>query len=165
MSSSTALRGWRQRCHWIREGLIRTLIVSRIKSFDWSNFFQNITPIPDISNLRSLTVFVPLAYTDRYEARRTLVSKNTKVDTVDTAICALDCTRRILDTGTRLEEVVIIVNASSMVDDEGVRAAWVRLLRPNVIVRVVGECLEVTRARLVCVRVQPAEGREAFYEL
>ncbi len=67
--------------------------------------------------------------------------------------------------GTRLEEVVLIVNASSVVDDEGVRATWARLLRPNVVVRVEGECSEVTRARLGCVGLEPAEGRGVLYGL
>ncbi|KAK0226904.1 hypothetical protein EDD85DRAFT_976230 [Armillaria nabsnona] len=121
---------------------------------DWRGSHQNldhITPIPHISNLRSLTVFVPLAYTDRYEVRRALVSNNTKVDTADTAICALDCTRRMLDTGTRLEDVVLIVNASSVVNDEGVRVAWGRLLRPNVVMtacRVFLHCPETHLIRL-----------------
>ncbi|KAK0485471.1 hypothetical protein EDD18DRAFT_697686 [Armillaria luteobubalina] len=41
--------------------------------------------------------------------------------------------RRILDTGPRLEQAVIIVNASSVMDDEGVRTAWMFLLRPNAV--------------------------------
>ncbi len=132
---------------------------SRLVSFDLSDASQDITPVPDIGLLRFLTVFVPLAYTDRYEVRRAVVPKNTKVDTVDTAICALDWTRRMLDMGTRLEEVVLIVNTSSVMDDKGVRAAWARLLRPNVMVRVEGECSEVTRVRLgVC--EGGARGRE-----
>ncbi len=69
------------------------------------------------------------------------------------------------DTGTRLEEVVFIVNANSVVDDEGVRAAWTRLLMPNVVVRVEGECSEATRAWVGNVKVQPVEGRGVFYEL
>ncbi|KAK0435314.1 hypothetical protein EV421DRAFT_1908789 [Armillaria borealis] len=60
--------------------------------------------------------------TDRYEVRRALVPKNTKVDTADT-IPALDWTRRMPDTGTRLEEVVLIARASSVVDDKGAREA------------------------------------------
>ncbi len=52
-----------------------------------------------------------------------MVPKKTKVNTVDTAISVLDWTRRMLDTGTPLEEVVFIVNANSVVDDESVRAA------------------------------------------
>ncbi|PBK60731.1 hypothetical protein ARMSODRAFT_688309 [Armillaria solidipes] len=135
---------------------------------DWRGSHQNldhITPVPDISHLRSLTVFVPLAYTDRYEVRRAPAHKNTKIDMVDTAISALDWTRRMLDTGTRLEEVVLIVNASSVVDGEATREAWARLLRPNVVVRVEGECSERIRACLGCARVEPAEGKEAFYEL
>ncbi|KAK0435298.1 hypothetical protein EV421DRAFT_1247099 [Armillaria borealis] len=135
---------------------------------DWRGSHQNldhITPIPNINHLRSLTVFVPLAYTDRYEVRRALVHKNTKVDTVDTAISALDWTRRMLDTGTRLEDVVLIVNASSVVDGEATREAWARLLRPNAVVRVEGECSERIRACLGCARVEPAEGKETFYEL
>ncbi|KAK0237391.1 hypothetical protein EDD85DRAFT_542272 [Armillaria nabsnona] len=142
--------------------------LERAMLLDWRGSHQNldhITPIPDISNLRSLAVFVPLAYTDRYEVRRALVPKNTKVDTADTAICALDWTRRMLDTGTRLEEAALIVNASSVVDNEGVRAAWAHLLRPNVVVRVEGDCSEVTRTRLGRARVEHTEGREAFYEL
>lgn len=135
---------------------------------DWRGSHQNldhITPVPDISNLRFLTVFVPLACTDRCEVRRAFVPKNTKVNTADTAICALDWTRRMLHTGMRLEEVVLIVNASFVVDDEGVKEAWARLLRPNVVVRVEGDCWEVTRAKVGCERVEPAERREAFYEL
>ncbi|PBK90901.1 hypothetical protein ARMGADRAFT_1031998 [Armillaria gallica] len=81
---------------------------------------DHITPVPDISRLCSFTVFVPIAYRDRYEVRRALGPiKSTKVNTVDTAICALDWTRRMLDIGTRLEEVVLIVNASSVVNGEG----------------------------------------------
>ncbi|KAK0435297.1 hypothetical protein EV421DRAFT_1247021 [Armillaria borealis] len=135
---------------------------------DWRGSHQNldhITPVPNISHLRFLTVFVPLAYTDRYEVRRALVPKKTKVAAADTAICALDWTRRMLDTGTRLGEVVLIVNASSVVDDKGVKEAWARLLRPTVVVRVEGDCSEVTRARVGWARVEHAEGREAFFEL
>ncbi|KAK0237412.1 hypothetical protein EDD85DRAFT_830063 [Armillaria nabsnona] len=135
---------------------------------DWRGSHQNldhITPIPDISHLRFLTVFVPLAYTDRYEVHRALVPKNTKVDTADTAISALDWTRRMLDTGSRLEEVVVIVNASSVVDDEGVREAWARVLRPNVLMRVEGECSETIQAWLGSARLELAKGRHAFYEL
>ncbi len=83
----------------------------------------------------------------------------------DTAISALDWTRRMLDTGSRLEEVVIIVNASSVVDDEGVREAWVRVLRPNVLVRVEGECSETIQAWLGSARLELAKGRQVFYEL
>ncbi|PBK60748.1 hypothetical protein ARMSODRAFT_965875 [Armillaria solidipes] len=135
---------------------------------DWRGSHQNldrITPVPDISHLRSLMVFIPLAYTDRYEVRRALVHKNTKVDTADTAISALDWTRRMLDTGTQLEEMVLIVNASSVVDGEATREAWARLLRPNVMVRVEGECSDTIRVCLGCASVEPAEGRETFYEL
>lgn len=52
----------------------------------------------------------------------------------------------MLDTGTHLEEVAIIVNASSVVEDAGVTEAWARLLRPNVVVRVEGDCSETIRA-------------------
>ncbi len=83
----------------------------------------------------------------------------------DTAICALDWTRRMLDTGTCLEEMSIIVNASSVVEDAGVREAWVRLLRPNVVVHVEGNCSETIRAWVGNARVESAEGKEAFYEL
>ena len=79
------------------------------------------TPVPDIIHLRSLTVFVPLAYTDRYEVRHTMLPKTAKVDTANTARSMPDWTRRMLDTGTQLEEVVIVVNLGSVVDDEGVR--------------------------------------------
>ncbi|KAK0207778.1 hypothetical protein IW262DRAFT_1529362 [Armillaria fumosa] len=123
---------------------------------DWRRSHQNlhhITPIPDISHLHSLTL------------RRALVPKKTKVEAADTAICALDWTRSMLDTGTRLEKAAVIVNASSVIDDEGVRAVWMRLLRPNVVVLVEGECLETTWARIGNTRVQPAERRETFYEL
>ncbi len=71
----------------------------------------------------------------------------------------------MLDTGTQLDEVVLIVSASSVVDDEGVKEAWARLLRPNVVVRVEGDCSDVTRARLGCVRMESAEGKHAFYDL
>ncbi len=63
---------------------------SRLISLDWSNLSQDITPIPDISHLCFLTVFIPLAYTDRYGVHRALVPKNAKVDTADIAICALE---------------------------------------------------------------------------
>ncbi len=134
-------------------------------SFYLSNLSQDVTPVPDISCLRFLTVFVPLAYTDRYEVRRALVPKKTKVNAVDTAISVLDWTRRMLDTSSRLEETVLIVNASSVVDGEGMRAAWARLLRPNIIMCVEGECSETIRTCLGCERVEPAEGREAVYEV
>ncbi|PBK90887.1 hypothetical protein ARMGADRAFT_1082140 [Armillaria gallica] len=117
------------------------------------------------SCLRSLTVFVPLAHTDRYEVRRAHVTKKTKVNTVDTAISVLDWTRRMLGTRTRLEEVVFLMNANSVVDDEGVRAVWTRLLMPNVVVRVQGEFSEATRAWVGNAKVEPAEGREVLYEL
>ncbi|PBK90904.1 hypothetical protein ARMGADRAFT_282146 [Armillaria gallica] len=135
---------------------------------DWRGCHQNlnhITPVPNISRLRFLTVFVPLAYTDRYEVRRALVPKNVKVNTADTAKSALDWTRRMLDTGSRLEEAVLIMNASSVVDDVSVRAAWAGLLRPNVVVRVEGECSETIRGWFGNVSVETTEGREAFYEL
>ncbi len=138
---------------------------SRLFFFDWSDLSQDITPIPDISHLRFLTVFVPLAYTDRYEVHRALVPKSTKVNTADTAIYALDWTRRMLDTGTRLEEVVILVSANSVVDDDSVRAAWAGLLRPNVVVRMEGECSETIRACFGNVSVELAKGREVFYGL
>ncbi|KAK0472240.1 hypothetical protein IW261DRAFT_1424461 [Armillaria novae-zelandiae] len=135
---------------------------------DWRGSHQNldhITPVPDIGHLRCLTVFIPLAYTDRYEVRRALIPKNTKVNMADTTITALDWTRRMLDTGPRLEKAVIIVNASSMVDGERVGEAWARLLRPNVMVRVEGDFSEMTRTCLGGVRVEPIEGRGRFYEL
>ncbi len=138
---------------------------SHLPSFDWSNLSQDITPIPDISHLRFLTVFVPLAYTDRYEVQRALVPNNTKVDMSDTAICALGWTRRMLDTATRLEEAVLIVNASSVTDGEGVRAAWMRLLTPNVVVCVEGDGSETNRAWLGNARVELGQGKEALYEL
>ncbi|SJK99162.1 uncharacterized protein ARMOST_02450 [Armillaria ostoyae] len=152
----------------VHELFSRAPRLERVMLLDWRGSHQNldhITPVPDISHLRSLTVFVPLAYTDRYEVRRALVHRNTKVDTVDTAISALDWTRRMLDTGTRLADVVLIVNASSVVDGEATREAWARLLRLNAVVRVEGECSERIRACLGCARVEPAEGKEAFYEL
>ncbi len=71
----------------------------------------------------------------------------------------------MLGTGNRLEEVAIIVNASSVVEGAGVREAWARLLRPNVVVRVEGNCSETTRAWAGNVTVESAEGKEAFYEL
>ncbi|KAK0237393.1 hypothetical protein EDD85DRAFT_542307 [Armillaria nabsnona] len=89
---------------------------------DWRGSHQNldrITPALDIGRLRFLTVFVPLAYRDRYEVRRALIPKKTKMNTADTAICALDWTRRMLDMGTRFVKVVLVVNASSVVDVEG----------------------------------------------
>ncbi|KAK0484136.1 hypothetical protein EDD18DRAFT_725730 [Armillaria luteobubalina] len=135
---------------------------------DWRGSHQNldhITPVPDIGHLRSLTVFIPLAYTDRYEVRRALVSNHTKANKADTAISALDWTRRMLDTGTRLEEVVLIVRANSMVGDEGVKETWGHLLRQNVVVRVEGECSEAARACLGRVLVEPTEGRGRFYDL
>ncbi|KAK0485479.1 hypothetical protein EDD18DRAFT_1427991 [Armillaria luteobubalina] len=104
---------------------------------DWRGSHQNlnhiITPVPDIGRLCSLMVFIPLAYTDQYEVQRALISNNTKMNKADTAISALDWMRRMLDTGTRLEEVVLIVRAHSMVGDEGVKEAWGRLLRRNVV--------------------------------
>ncbi|KAK0237404.1 hypothetical protein EDD85DRAFT_951578 [Armillaria nabsnona] len=125
----------------------------------------HITPVPDISRLRYLTVFIPLAYTNRHEVRRALLPKSTKVNTADIAICALDWTRRMLDTGSRSEEVAIILNVSSVVDGEGVREAWARVLRPNIVVRVEGDCSETIRAWVGNARVALAEGKEAFYEL
>ncbi|KAK0430398.1 hypothetical protein EV421DRAFT_2041875 [Armillaria borealis] len=122
---------------------------------------DHITPIPGISHLRFFTVFIPLAYTDRYEVRRALAPKKTKVNT---AISALDWTRRNLDIGTRLEEVVLIVNASSVVDDEGVSADSTPLLTPNVVVGVEGDCSEATQGRMECISVGQAEGRSAYYE-
>ncbi|KAK0237414.1 hypothetical protein EDD85DRAFT_830068 [Armillaria nabsnona] len=142
--------------------------LERAMLLDWRGSHQNldhITPIPEISRLRSLTVFVPLSYRDRYEVRRALIPKKTKVNAVDIAISVLDWTRRMLDTSSRLEEVVLIVNATSVVDGEGIRAAWARLLRPNIIMRVEGECSETIRACLGCERVEPTEGREAVYKL
>ncbi|KAK0193171.1 hypothetical protein F5146DRAFT_533923 [Armillaria mellea] len=135
---------------------------------DWRGSHHNldhVTPVPDIIHLRSLTVFVPLAYTDRYEVRRTMVPKTAKVDTADTARSVLDWTRRMLDTGTQLEDVVVIVNHSSVVDDEGVRAAWMGVLRPNVVVRVEGGWSETVCAQLGNGRVEPAQRREMFYDL
>lgn len=71
----------------------------------------------------------------------------------------------MLDTGTQLEEVVVIVNHSSVVDDEGVRAAWMGVLRPNVVVHVEGGWSEMVCARLGNARVEPAQRRETFYDL
>ena len=94
-----------------------------------------------------------------------MVPKTAKVDTADTARSVLDWTRRMLDTGTQLEEVVVIVNHSYVVDDEGVRAAWMGVLRPNVVVRVEGRWSETVCARLGNARVEPAQRRETFYDV
>lgn len=66
---------------------------------NWRGPYQNldhIILIPDISSLRSLSVFVPLACMDRYDVRRTMVPKNTKVNAADMVKSALDWTRRML---------------------------------------------------------------------
>ncbi len=81
---------------------------SRLFFIDSSDVSQDTTPIPDINNISSLVVFVPLAYTDRCEVHRALVLQNTKVNTADMTICALDWTRRMLDTSTRLKEVDLL---------------------------------------------------------
>ncbi|KAK0484102.1 hypothetical protein EDD18DRAFT_1336328 [Armillaria luteobubalina] len=46
--------------------------------------------------------------------------------------------------GYSFTKSAIIGNASSVMGDEGVRAAWMRLLRMNVAVRMEGECPETT---------------------
>ncbi len=81
---------------------------SRLFFIDLSDASQDITPIPDINSLRSLVVFIPLAYTDRCKVRRALVLQNTTVNTADMTICALDWTRRTLDTGIPLKEVGLL---------------------------------------------------------
>ncbi|PBK90889.1 hypothetical protein ARMGADRAFT_1110802 [Armillaria gallica] len=99
--------------------------LERAMLLDWRGSHQNfdyVTPVPDISCLHYPTVFVPLAYTDRYEVRRALVPKKTKVNAVDTAISMLDWTRRMVDTSSRLE-VVLIMNATSVVDGKGIQVA------------------------------------------
>ncbi|KAK0482151.1 hypothetical protein EDD18DRAFT_1336564 [Armillaria luteobubalina] len=73
-------------------------------------------------------------------------------------------TRRILDTDPRLEQAVTIVNASSVMDDEGVRMAWMFLLMPNVVVLMERECSETISARIGNTRVQLAERGRLFYE-
>ncbi|KAK0444647.1 uncharacterized protein EV420DRAFT_1574174 [Desarmillaria tabescens] len=142
--------------------------LERAMLLDWRGSHRNldhITPIPDISHLRFLTVFVPLAYTDRYEVRRALVCSKDKVDKVETAVSVLDWTRRMLDTGVRLEEVVIIVNGKSVVEDEAVRQAWARVLRSGVVVRVEGGWKETVKEWIGWPRVERAERREGLYEL
>ncbi len=84
---------------------------------------------------------------------------------MDTAISVLDWTRRMLGTCTQLEEVVFIMNANSVVDDEGVRTVWTHLLMPNVVVRMQGGCSEATRAWVCNAKVEQAEGRQVYYEL
>ncbi|KAK0193166.1 hypothetical protein F5146DRAFT_1000262 [Armillaria mellea] len=102
---------WIAGCRVCHELFGRAPMLETAMLLDWRGSHHN------------LDLFVPLAYTDRYEVRRTTVPKTAKVDTADAARSVLDWTRRMLDTGTQLEEVVVIVNHSSVVDDEGVRAA------------------------------------------
>ncbi|KAK0484122.1 hypothetical protein EDD18DRAFT_1112174 [Armillaria luteobubalina] len=52
-------------------------------------------------------------WTTTREVHQALVPQNTKMDTT---ICALNQTRQTLDTGTRVEQAVLIASASSMVD-------------------------------------------------
>ncbi|KAK0485481.1 hypothetical protein EDD18DRAFT_1111432 [Armillaria luteobubalina] len=65
---------------------------------------------------------------------RALVPEKMRVDMAEMAICMLDKQRGFCVCCTPLEKAMVIMNASSMVDDEGVRVAWVRLPRANIIV-------------------------------
>ncbi|KAK0490185.1 hypothetical protein EDD18DRAFT_1334735 [Armillaria luteobubalina] len=80
--------GWMSCSH---ELFNRAPRLERETLLDWRGTHQNVEP-----------------YMDRYEIRRALVPKNTKVDAVDTAICALDWTRRMLDPGTPLERRLLL---------------------------------------------------------
>ncbi|PBK90882.1 hypothetical protein ARMGADRAFT_281855 [Armillaria gallica] len=151
----------------VRELFGQALRVERAMLLDWRGSHQNLDHItlPDISNPRSLIMFVLFAHTDRYGVCRALIPKNVKVNTADTAICTLDWTRRMLDTGTRLDEVVLLVKESSVVGERVVREAWTRLLRQSIMVHVEGECSEMIRACLGCAGGEPAGRRDVYYEL